>query len=132
MSPSINFADVKGLDPLPVGKYLATIQVVTEGKSKQNNEKLDLQWKIEGGKYDGRIIFDTLTFTEKALFRVKSTLMGLGFKKDFRGNVGPDMLVGKTALITLDIQASATIDEETGEPYPPRNRVKRVAPVQTK
>lgn len=126
--PTINFAKVQGLEPLPAGSYTATITEATLGVSKANNEKIDIKWKIEGGQYDGRIIFDTLTFTEKALFRVKATLQGLGFAKDFKGDVKADDLIGRTAKIAVDIQAGNGIDE-TGEPYQPRNRVKKVAVV---
>jgi hypothetical protein len=126
--PTINFAKVQGLEPLPAGTYTATIIKADLGVSKASNEKIDIQWKIEGGTYDGRVIFDTLTFTEKALFRVKATLQGLGFPKDFKGDVKAEDLLGRTAKLTVDIQAGNGIDE-TGEPYQPRNRVKKVAVV---
>jgi len=129
--PSINFAQVQTLEPLPPGNYTATIIKAEPGVSKAGNEKIDIQWRIEGGQYDGRVIFDTLTFVDKALFRVKNTLMGLGFPKDFKGEVRPEDLVGKTAKITVDVQAGNGIDE-TGEPYQPRNRVKKVALIKTR
>jgi hypothetical protein len=125
--PSINFAQVKGLEPVPAGNYLATIVKAEAGMSKKDNEKIDIQWKIEGGPQDGRIIFDTLTFTEKALFRVKATLKGLGFPETFKGEVKVDQLIGKSARLTVDIQAGEGVDD-AGEAYPPRNRVKKVAP----
>jgi hypothetical protein len=124
--PTINFAEVKGLEPLPVGKYPATIVAATEGLSKAGNTKIDIQWKLVGGKYDGRIVFDSLVFTPQTLFRVKGTLVQLGFPKNFKGNVGPQDLIGKSAEILLEIEASTQIDEDSGEPYPPRNRVKKV------
>lgn len=126
--PAINFAKVQGLEPLPAGVYTATIVKAEVGTSKAGNEKIDIQWKVEGGKHDGRVIFDTLTFTEKALFRVKATLKGLGFPADFRGEVKPEDLVGRTAKITVDIQPGNGIDA-SGEPYAARNRVKKVAVV---
>jgi hypothetical protein len=125
--PAIDFSKVQGLEPVAPGSYTATIVKAEAGQSKAGNEKIDLQWKVEGGKEDGRIIFDTLTFTEKAMFRVKATLISLGFPKNFRGNVKPDELVGKTAKITVDIQPGNGVDPETGEPYPARNRIKKIA-----
>jgi hypothetical protein len=130
--PSINFAQVKGLEPVPVGNYTATIIKAETGVSKKGNEKIDLQWRVEGGAFDGRIIFDTLTFTEKALFRVKATLKGLGFPDNFKGEVRSDMLVGKSAKLTVDIQMGEGTDEQTGEVYPPRNRIKKVAQLKGK
>jgi hypothetical protein len=124
--PTINFAKVKGLEPLPVGVYNATITKAEVGESKKGNQKIDIQWKVEGGPADGRIIFDTLTFTEKAMFRVKATLKGLGFADNFNGDVKPEMLLGKTAKLVVDIQAGEGVDD-VGEPYPARNRVKKVS-----
>lgn len=126
MSPAIDFSEVKGIDPLPVGTYLATVVTATDGESQNGNPKIDLQWKIESGTYEGRIVFDTLTFTQNSMFRVKNTLIGLGFPKTFDGEVTGADLVGKTANITLDIQSSTQLDPDSGEPYPPRNRVKKV------
>ena len=124
--PAIDFSKVQGPEPVDIGTYTATIVKAESGTSKAGNEKIDIQWKIEGGKNEGRVVFDTLTFTEKALFRVKATLSALGYPKNFRGDVKPETLVGKTAKITVDIQAGNGVDPETGEPYPPRNRIKKI------
>ena len=126
--PTINFADVEELKPIPPGKYSATIVKATEGISKAGNEKIDLQYRIEGAKFDGRIVFDTLTFTAKALFRVKNTLRGLGFPAKFKGEVNPGDLVGKSAKIVVDIQPGNGVDED-GDTHPARNRVKKVTPI---
>lgn len=125
--PAIDFSKVQGIEPLPVGVYTATIVKAEAGTSKAGNDKIDLQWKVEGGKMDGRIVFDTLTFTEKAMFRVKATLIALGFNKNFKGTVKPETMVGKTAKITVDIQPGNGVDPETGEAYPARNRIKKIA-----
>jgi len=126
--PTIDFSKVKGLEPLPVGTYTATVAAATEGVSKKGNAKIDLQWKVNGGPSDGRIIFDTLTFTDAAMFRVKNTLKAMGFPADFKGNVEAGDMLDKTCILIVDIDASGQLDEE-GEPYPPRNRVKKIKPV---
>lgn len=126
--PAIDFTTVKALEPVPVGVYNATIIEAIEGLSNNQNPKIDMKWRIEGGKMDGRVIFDALTFTPQTLFRVKATLLGLGFPKEWKGDVTTDLLVGKSAQITVDIQQSTQVDE-TGEPYPPRNRIKKVRPL---
>lgn len=123
--PTIDFTQVVALEPLPAGSYLATIVKAEEGMSENGNQKIDLQWKIEGEPFDGRLVFDTLTFTEKTMFRVKQALTSLGFPKDFKGDVTPDLLVGKTARIVVEIEASTKVDAD-GELYPPRNRVRKV------
>jgi len=128
--PTIDFSAVKGIDPVPAGEYPSVIVEAVEGLSNNNNPKIDLQFKLETGKKDtdGRIVFDTLTFTEKALFRVKKMLKGLGFAKDFEGNVTAEMLLNRRAIIVVDIETSKQVDED-GEPYPPRNRIKAIKPL---
>jgi len=126
--PKINFADVKGIEPIPAGNYLASIIDVKEGMSKTQNIKFDVQWKVEGGPFDGRRVFDTWSFHPDSLFRVKASLQALGWDKTFAGDVTPPELVGKTATIIVTIDVSTQTDE-FGDPYPPRNIVKKVKPV---
>ncbi len=130
MSPSIDFSQVEDLKPIPEGVYLATVTAAKAGKSKAGNDKIDITWKVEEGEFEGRNIFDTMTFTEKSMYRVKATLLGLGFDETFSGEIVPDDLVGKTASIVVTIeQNEGQVDPDTGEPYSPRNRVKKVKPV---
>ena len=129
--PAIDLSQVKGIEPVPAGQYPATITSAVEGTSQAGNQKIDIQWKLETGEKgtDGRIVFDTLTFTVESLFRVKNTLIGLGYDKTWSGEVTPEMLIGQSGLLTVDIQVSTKVDPETGEAYPPRNRVKKVTPL---
>ena len=124
--PTIDFSSVQGLDPIPVGQYAATITEATETTSKAGNAMINLKWKIQGGKFADRMIFDTLVFAPQTLFRAKAALLGLGFPKTFKGSVGPQDLIGKSAQITVDIEASTQLDPDTNEPYAPRNRVKKI------
>ena len=126
--PKIKFDEVKGLEPVPAGKYTATIVEAKEGLSSSGNPKIDVQWKIDGGPFDGKRVFDTMAFHEKALFRVKNTLQALGWSKSFDGDVSADDLIGKSAFIIVTIEVS-TQQDENGEPYPDRNRVKNVKPL---
>lgn len=128
-APTIDFSTVKGLEPIPVAAYTATIVQADETTSKAGNTMINIQWKVSGGKYDGRIIFDSWVFTEKTLYRVKANMIALGFPKTFKGAVDPNLLVGKSATIIVEIEQSSQIDDSTGEPYPPRNRVRRVKPL---
>jgi hypothetical protein len=106
------------------------VKEAKEGTSNSGNDKIDLQWLIEEGDHAERIIFDTLVWHPKALFRIKQTLIAFGYEADFAGAVEAEELIGQTALLIIDIESSTQIDEATGEPYPPRNRVKRVLPPQ--
>jgi len=129
--PAIDFSKVEGIKPVPAGEYPAVIHAAEDGTSQNGNPKIDIQWKLETGEKDtdGRIVFEPLTFTEKTLWRVKRTLKALGFDNNFKGEVHGEDLVGKKALIVVEIQPSNGVDPETGEPYPERNRVKSVKPL---
>lgn len=129
--PKINFAAVKGVEPVPADTYLASIVEAKEGTSKAGEAKIDVQWKIEGGKFDGRRVFETWSFHPNALFRVKNNLIALGLADKHSQDdieVTPDMLIGKTAMIVVIIDVSGGTDD-SGEPYEPRNNVKKVKPV---
>jgi hypothetical protein len=125
MSPAIDFSQVKGLEPIPDGTYEATIVKAEAGLSKKGNPKIDIRWQVET---EGavRTVFDTLTFTPEALWRVKNTLLALDFPDDFNGDVEPEDLIGRSALITVVTQ-KGDVDPATNEPYPDRNRVAKVA-----
>lgn len=125
--PVIDFSEVKDLEPIPQGSYLAEIVHAAEGLSKSSGEpKIDLRWKILEGDYADRQVFDTLAFHPKALFRVKATLKALGFSDNFSGEVSGSDLIGLQATIVVSIDEGGTSPE--GEAYPVRNRVVKVKP----
>jgi hypothetical protein len=134
--PVIDFSEVKGLEPVPEGTYRATVKEAKFGISSNGNPKIDIQFSIEGGEFPGRVVFDNLTFTEASLGIVKAKLQGLGFPnnltidtddEDGMGELCEDML-GRAVSIHVTIQQSNGTNPETGEPYEPRNRVKRIKP----
>jgi len=124
--PTIDFTDVPDLKPLEPGVYEAYIEKAEEGTSKTGNAKIDIQWKVTDGAGVERTIFDTLSFHPKALFRTKKVLRALGFAEGFSGEVDAETLAGLQAMITIAIEPSNGADE-SGEPYPERNRVIKVA-----
>jgi hypothetical protein len=129
MSPSIDFSEVQGLEPVEAGTYEATIVFAEEGMSQSGNPKIDIRWMIEEGQpNEGRQVFDTLSFHQDALWRTKLALQALGFPEDFSGDVETEDLLNASAAITVSIEDSEQIDPTTNEPYPPRNRVMKVRP----
>jgi hypothetical protein len=124
----INFGAIKDLDPISDGKYDAVISKAEFGMSQKQQPKCDLRWTIEGGDFDGRIVFDTLSFSEKALWRVKEVLVALGFDEDFNDELTPDMLLGMRGVITVATEQQTQLNPATGKPWPARPRIKAVAP----
>lgn len=131
MTPSIDFSEVQGLDPIEAGTYLASIVHAEEGMSKSNQPKIDVRWKVDESEdkaVAGRQIFDALSFHPDALWRTKMTLQALGFPKDFSGDIEVEDLLNRDATIVVTIEDSTQDDPATGEPYPPRNRIVKVRP----
>lgn len=126
MSPIVDFTNVKGLEPLPDGKYLGRIVHAEEGLSNAQQPKIDVRWEIIAPEANaGRQIFDTLSFHPDAMFRTKDVLVALGFGADYQGEIDADALIGREGTLSVITEQSDKLDEE-GNPYPPRNKVKKV------
>jgi hypothetical protein len=126
----IDFSAVPSQDPIPNGMYNAVIKRAKQGVSGTGNGKIDLQWAVEGGDHDGRIVFDTLAFHPNALWRVRDTLRAIGFPENFKGAIDPEALLGEVAVIevgTRPIKRNGNeIDPNTNKPYGNTNTVERV------
>lgn len=134
---SIDFGRVETVQrPVPKGRYDAQI-VHAEGKYAKSSGRpmISLRWKLEGGEYDGRTIFDNLVFTEPTgdwgrdfpRRKIRQCLEAVGFASNFSGTIDPESLIGERATIELDVRAIArdgtTINPETGEAYGEQNNV---------
>lgn len=128
--PTIDFSEVKDLVPIPNGPYDAEISFAQEGVSKAGNQKIELRWKVLGGEFANRLVFDNLTFTPNALFRVKQCLAALGWDVKAKGSqeIGAADLVGLQATIVVGLDKQEGTDE-SGEEYAPRNKVIKYKPV---
>jgi hypothetical protein len=76
----INFAEVEGsFTPLPGDTwYQATIERVEVRESNSSdNDYLNWEFKVTEDEYEGRRLWMISSFSEKALFRLKDTLVAL-------------------------------------------------------
>jgi len=82
--------------------------------------KIEIRVKVEGGRYDGRNIFDTLSFAPGALPYTKVALTGLGIDPRAKLRVSDiaEQLLHHTAEGFVDVQPAS------GE-YEARNRIRR-------
>lgn len=80
----INMAEIKeaSFELVPKGTYAAVIESVEFGTSKAGNPKWAAVYCIVGGDFDGRKIFDNISFSQKALPYTKATIK----------NFAPDLL----------------------------------------
>ena len=128
--PVIDFTQIEGPKLLPDGKYLAKVVHAEDGLSTQNHPKTELRWEIMAPEeYAGRVIFDIISYHPDVLWRAKQALIGLGFDETFQGEITASELEGREATITVKVEKGTKTDPSTGNPYPDKNKVSKIAPV---
>lgn len=86
----------------PDGVYEAEITSVTEEESSAGNDMLVAKWKILSGKGKGATIWDNLSLTPQALWRLKGLLEALEVEvPDGAMDLDIEELVGKTCSIEI-------------------------------
>jgi hypothetical protein len=98
----INFdeiGDINDYDPVPEGTYTCRVAKVEEKPTRRGDEMWLLHLEIEDGEFAGRVIFDRLIFSKKALRRVKKALWCLGVDVGGTKNVPPNSLVGRRCSV---------------------------------
>ncbi len=71
--PRIQFQDRGGFQLLEPGDYTAFVEEAKDGTSQNGNPKIDLKLNVNGAT-----VFDTLTFTESAAWKIDSFLKSCG------------------------------------------------------
>jgi len=90
------------------GRYRVVVDDAEVDKSGAGNVMINVWLRITGGEFDGTVIIDRLTQTEKALFRTVNFMQGIGLPTPHkRLKVNIRAWVGKVLMI----------DVEDGEPY---------------
>ncbi len=85
MGIKVNLAGVKTeLVPVPPGRYRANVFAMGLKTSKNDNEMLEVQYKIspEHEEEGGRTMYDNLVLIPNSLWRMKRTLIALGDEPD--------------------------------------------------
>jgi hypothetical protein len=109
--------------------YELEIKSVKAGTSKAGNPKLDLRLVIiNNDEFDGIGIFDTITLTKEAMFRLKQYSLATGL--EIAGEFDEQDLVGLQLSAVVDVEpvkdASGQIQfQEDGQPKL-RNVIKRI------
>jgi len=121
----IDFSEVPD-DLIPDGKYNAEIVAAKGGTSKKGLPKIDMRYKIISGEFANRQILETMSLAPARMAQVKKALMVLGLSDGKTARFRPEDMVGKICQIVVGKETSTMIDPDTGDPYPPRNRIKSV------
>lgn len=85
LEQEVDLSAVEVPKPIPRNWYTLTIVSATPGMSKGDQNKgtgpqpkISIRTKVEGGQYDGRTIFDDMSFAPGALPFTKQALVALG------------------------------------------------------
>lgn len=102
-----NFKD-RSSSRVPEGRYTVVVEDTELAKTKNNDDMINVWYRIVGGDEDGQTIIDRLTLTEKAMFRVVGFMKAIGLQTpNKRLQINVDKFIGKRLQI----------DVEDGEPY---------------
>lgn len=129
----IDIENTKEPPAITPGRYNAVIKNAKPSRSAKGNGVMTLQWTLvdntgEQEQFNGRTVFDPLTWSENTMRRVKAFLLAIGIDPAFKGAPRPDALIGERATLTLTIEPASGMDPKTGEPYPERARVAAYLP----
>lgn len=87
---------------LEPGKYLVRITDAETGETKNHDPKVTLFYTVVGTSFNGQPLVDTLTLTDKALFRVVKVMRAVGLPVEKKKVVIPfKQLLGRTLCITV-------------------------------
>jgi len=100
-----SMADVEASREFPVapaGEYELEIKSAKVGKSQQGNTKIDFRCEIINDEdCTGIGVFETITITEAALFRLKQLCLATGVELD--DEFDPEVFVGETFSAILNV-----------------------------
>src|SRR6516164_3449189 len=114
--------------PLPAGNYVATIVDAKVGPLKSGKgQAVLLQWEVQGGAYQGRLIFDRVIVAHESAEAMK---FGRRKLKDIADACGiKDSITDLSVLLNKSCSIYVKIEQDDSGEYPPKNRVGRVKPI---
>ena len=139
--PRVDFTDVGDVAdfaPVPDGEYLVRVTDIETDLTKSGDEMWKLRLCIDGGEHDGRLLFDNMVFSSKAMSRVKLICSSFGLDVSGVVDLDPPMLLDKRALVTtfsydpdLDSRGRPRININTQAPSATSESAASVTPAQT-
>lgn len=96
--PSIS--DTADFAPLPDGDYVCQITDIEIDRTRAGDEMWKLRLTVQDGEFAGRLLFDNLVFSQKALSRVKLVCGVCGVDTSGAVDLDPSMLLDKRALVS--------------------------------
>ena len=105
--PRINFSTVDAVAdfaPLPDGEYTCKLADIETETTRAGDPMWKLRWAVEGGEYAGRILFDNMVFSPKAMPRAKLICASCGLDVSGEVDLDPSVLMGRRARVTVYVE----------------------------
>ncbi len=121
-----DFSDVEDVEEfvsVPEGEYLCRVAEVREGVARDESLRWSMRLEVVEGYVSGRTAgWDSITWSERGVHRVKHVLDALGFETDGTLDVDTGELIGRQAFVTFK-------EEEWEDPQTGRRQVRLGVPV---
>lgn len=114
--PKIDFhdvAEVSDFAPVPDGEYHCQLVDVEQDVTRTGDEMWKLRWQIEGGEHAGRLLFDNLIFSPRALPRVKLICAACGLDVSGEVDLATEMLMNRQAMVTAETEEYEDVNGAT-------------------
>jgi len=114
--------DVQSFVSVPAGSYRCRIAEVRPGQAKDGSARWSLRLEVAAGDYAGRTgAWDSVTWSERGVHRLKGVLRALGFDTSGILDVNPGDLVGREVDAEL-------LEEEWEDPVTGRRQLRLRVP----
>jgi len=114
--------DQDSFNSVPEGQYSCRIAEVRTGQSRDGSERWRFRLEVIEGDYAGRTAaWDSMTWSDRGIFRVKKVLEALGFDVEGKVEVDSQDLVGRRASVVLET-------EEWEDPITGRRQIRMSVP----
>ncbi len=129
--PRINLSDVPdtGFDPIPPGDYTVEMLTFERKTSKSGNPYLNCEYVVLTGEYAGRKLFDMISLTEAAAWKIKAWCKAADWPRNLIIDTDNDVQLRQ---IFLGIEILVRVKTEKQEGYDPRARIDRFLPPKEK
>jgi len=94
--------DVESFVSVPAGEHLCRVAEVREGTARDESQRWSLRFEVVEGDISGRTAgWDSLTWSPRAVHRVKHVLDALGFETNGSLELTPGELLGLQVYVTF-------------------------------
>ena len=98
----LDFTNVQSYKRCEEGIHTVKLIQIDEGTSQAGDDMLKATFEvISAGNSKGARVFDNFVLTDKALWKLKMCLQGMGIKCDGKIALDPDKLIGKTVDVDI-------------------------------